>query len=550
MSEEASLHVAGFVDIAACPKSDPDLKLDAPQWQKHLPLDSAIPLTVEHLPGAQVGWVTGLFPVAQGLFCTGVINSPGFLDLLDCLYSECVVAQCPPNADLPRNPRAEVMHSWLPELSLSSVHPTLLGTDKQPPEVFQHVSLCALGKRRGSVAVYGNSLPWVLSRFKSLSSEDAAHVQTAGKVAVPPTPLEFNAPIGSLFAKAIDASFIRDRLTTLQADRHAAGVSAATYLKASKVPSAISDTLSPTSNSAETAPEKQLEATLPSTSSSTSTSTSTMVGAGAPTPAPSEDLIPVPRSAFLNMLESTVARMPQSPPQGPLPPAPFQPGMPYFASYNMACPPPGLIKHRKSHFLSPYEPEPHYPYHGLYSTPYPDCELPRVLCQSPCCANRSKKRAREESDGEASIFPGEEPVLYRKDFSHLSKSLAELQSEIRELKQLRQAPPQMPPADPMVPYYHSYHPQMAPQYAMYPPPSLPSRLPVKEPVEEAKLTRVEPSCLNGQGELKASPSAEAADESVAGGKGSIINASCQPNPTPLKTNTLQKLFCEELLTKQ
>ncbi|AIA62054.1 orf17 [Alcelaphine gammaherpesvirus 2] len=525
---KGSLFVAGFVDISSCPKEDPSLNLDPQLWSRYLPLGAPIPLTVEHLSEAQVGWVTGLFPVSQGLFCTGEINAREFLDLLDTLYAECTVAQHSPKTDLPRNPRAEVMHSWLPELSLSSVHPSLLGTEDEPPQVFHHVSLCALGKRRGTVAVYGDSLSWVLSRFQSLSQEDS--VTIVDRVLAPPADsTTFTLRIGPLFAKAIDAGFISNRLSTLKLDRQAANISPATYLKASAVPQ-TPETVSSTDK-----PEAV-----------DNSSNSKMSGSNAP-PAPPDDLIPVPRSAFLNMLESTVSR--SQPPQGDISSQINPPGT--FMRYNFVNVPPGLVKVRRPTFMDATESD--YTPYG-YSAPQPyDYSAPKQQCHN-CCNSRPRKRAREDSEDEVS-FPGEDSTGFRKDITNLSKSLAALQSEIRELKQLQSAPQHFPRVENQYPA-----PNPLLMYGFRPLPN-PNNFPREFYCSDyftkgeaaSKQSEVKNSATQEQHvpACNAQPEAKLVEEKDPVSKQTqVVNASFQPKAENTKASSLQKLFCEELLNKQ
>ncbi|AAC58064.1 minor capsid scaffold protein [Alcelaphine gammaherpesvirus 1] len=520
-----SLFVAGFVDISTCPKEDPSLNLDAQTWSRYLPLSTSIPLTVEHFSEAQVGWVTGLFSVAQGLFCTAVITAGEFLELLDSLYLECTVAQHSPKADLPRNPRAEVLHSWLPELSLSSVHPDLLGTKDEPGQVFHHISLCALGRRRGTVAVYGDSLAWVLSRFQSLSRDDVAMIAT--NALTPPSQApEFTVKLGLLFAKAIDAGFISNRISTLKLDRQAAGISPATYLKASAVPQKLETA----------APLNQPEG-------ADTLIDSTMSGPGAP-PAPQDDLIPVPRSAFLNMLESTVSRT--HPANGDAP------ALLPFGRYNMVQVPKGLTPYvRPVGFIEPSDQDDYrYP---SYTGPRPyDYFAPRQLCRN-CCTSRPRKRAREDPEDEVS-FPGEESTVFRKDLTDLSKSLAELQSEIRELKQMQNTPRPYPRPEH---HYPAFDPLM---YGLRPLPN-PDKFP-KEFICSDYFTKDEsaskkpevvhiPNPEQHVPACAAQPEVKLVEEKdVAPKQPRVVNASFQPKAETSKAATLQKLFCDEMLSKQ
>nr|2PBK_A Chain A, KSHV protease [Human gammaherpesvirus 8]2PBK_B Chain B, KSHV protease [Human gammaherpesvirus 8] len=226
------LYVGGFVDVVSCPKLEQELYLDPDQVTDYLPVTEPLPITIEHLPETEVGWTLGLFQVSHGIFCTGAITSPAFLELASRLADTSHVARAPVK-NLPKEPLLEILHTWLPGLSLSSIHPRELSQTPSGP-VFQHVSLCALGRRRGTVAVYGHDAEWVVSRFSSVSKSERAHILqhvSSCRLEDLSTP-NFVSPLETLMAKAIDAGFIRDRLDLLKTDRGVASILSPVYLKA------------------------------------------------------------------------------------------------------------------------------------------------------------------------------------------------------------------------------------------------------------------------------------------------------------------------------
>ncbi|AIB03171.1 protease; capsid protein [Bovine gammaherpesvirus 6] len=541
-----SLYVAGFVDVPACTKSDPELNLDANTWINFLPLSSAIPLTIEHIDTAQIGWTTGLFYVKSGLFCTGVVNSPEFLELLDSVYSESVVAQQHLNSDLPPNPRVEVLHSWLPELSLSSLHPDLLpesNSNNPPQQVFHHVSVCALGKRRGCVAVYGDSLQWVLSKFKSLTAGDVNNISKSHEIQ--PEPPKFQASMQSLFGKAIDAYFIKNRMALLKADKHTANVDPATYLKASKTPEVFA------------ASKENLQGTS-HTPLCDNTALIMTSGATSGTNA-GEEMIPVPKSMFINMLESTMSSVKhhQQPSKAVIDYYPRAPA--YFGSYPIGLSPPNMVqKYQPNHFLAPMEQQAHQPQELPWAYHYP-MHPPNYYMwnqgshDSQCCSKECKQKKRKrDSDEEESIFPGEESTIFKKDLSCLSKTLANLQNEIKELKQFQQmsSPPSYYgrwPYYPIVAGLPQHQPSnTSPEQSLfqqeqakaYPPPEI-QQQPLL-PTAQAEQTMTEP---------RFEKSSSVTDNPAASKAAKTVNASSKPTPA-ITSATLQKLFCDELLNKQ
>ncbi len=106
------------------PPKDACLHLDPLTVKSQLPLKKPLPLTVEHLPDAPVGSVFGLYQSRAGLFSAASITSGDFLSLLDSIYHDCDIAQSQ-RLPLPREPKVEALHAWLPSLSLASLHPDI-----------------------------------------------------------------------------------------------------------------------------------------------------------------------------------------------------------------------------------------------------------------------------------------------------------------------------------------------------------------------------------------------------------------------------------------
>ena len=155
MVQAPSVYVCGFVERPDAPPKDACLHLDPLTVKSQLPLKKPLPLTVEHLPDAPVGSVFGLYQSRAGLFSAASITSGDFLSLLDSIYHDCDIAQSQ-RLPLPREPKVEALHAWLPSLSLASLHPDIPQTtaDGGKLSFFDHVSICALGRRRGTTAVY------------------------------------------------------------------------------------------------------------------------------------------------------------------------------------------------------------------------------------------------------------------------------------------------------------------------------------------------------------------------------------------------------------
>nr|WAH70946.1 capsid protein-P40 [Eptesicus fuscus gammaherpesvirus] len=495
----APVYVGGFVDVVRLPKTERELYLDADVVAKFLPLERPIPLTVEHAPGASVGWVLGLHQVKHGLFCIGAVTSRKFLTLLDRLFSSSSVAQMAPrDGGLPREPRLEMLHTWLPELSLASAHPSALAaaaeagaasaagaladtgaeaaaaaaTDPLPRgAAFEHVSLCALGRRRGTVAVYGPDVEWVLSKFTSMSHEERRRLGEAS-MCVDLEALEepdFSVEPEELMAKAIDAGFISCRLDLLKTDRGVAAVQRPTYLKASARPAP------PPGDSLPSAPSQKRPM--------------------------AEDAISVPKATFMAMLQSNLdaasrQQQQQRQPQQQLPPPQQFPQLAMTPPQQQPLYPPqqqplfahpphaaGAIQGHSltgamadcgvgGGYFGQYAPAYHlYPGAAATTAPAAVYGMPITLgraatpfvgpapvtpaaytfpategygyvgsggAYSPTqFPSRPGKRKRDGDAPEESgpFFPGEESN-YRKDLMSMSRNIADIQNELRSLRQL------------------------------------------------------------------------------------------------------------------
>ncbi|UTM04638.1 capsid maturation protease [Equid gammaherpesvirus 2] len=479
-ASRAPVYLGGFVDVFSYPKDSRALYLNPADVGAHLPLPGPIPLNVEHLQEAHVGWTLGLHLTRYGLFCVAVITAEEFFALLDRLCAASSVARTRADHHLPPNPTLEMLHTWLPELSLSSIHPDALpGTKGGDTPIFQHVALCAMGQRRGTVAVYGESLDWILSKFTSLSPEERGAI-AEGYASPGPESLpepHFTCSNEILMAKAIDAGFIKNRLEILKTDKGVAEVKAPTYLKASVqgLPANLDEVDS--ARGGEDPPTAAI-ATTPHPAAETTTMNQQQPFAAQAPAGGCEDLISVPRSTFMTMLQTNLDTMRQTslgqrfgqpidapaappaqlrvpPPAAPFPvhpgyyPAPYHPQVDAQAQYlpYVPLPPPGAMP-----FAPPPLPD-FYKYGGIPAPGYSPVAHPA----------RPGKRKRDcDEEFEGPLFPGE----IHKDVQSLSKSIAALQSELKDIKNSQQFP--QPPPQPQLQPQAQPQPQPAPQ--LYPAP--------------------------------------------------------------------------------
>ncbi|AJG42943.1 proteinase/capsid scaffold protein [Harp seal herpesvirus] len=552
------IFVAGFVDVFGYEDPDQSLYLDTQEITKHLPIPTVIPLTIEHQEEAQIGWVLCLHKVSHGLFCLGEINSSSFLQILTKVCNRSVMAHTPPK-NLPPHPEIEMLQSWLPELSLSSLSPDLVTPDLAKGALFQHVSVCAMGKRRGTIALYGDNVAWLVSKFTALSLDESEKIISTIDVDKTYKDPPFTCSLELLVAKAIDAGFIKNRLTILRDDKGIATVRAPTYLKASAQPSV---------SQSEPVHREDLT-TLPKNMNT---------HVGGPAPAGSDDLISIPRGAFMSLLQNNLDAK-----QPPLATASGQ----YRPSNYAFTDPSQRLQPPPAAFMGPGHPFIHYaPQTVPYYVQWPSME--QYGFEGMACLgggpyfpvphpSRPNKRKREPEADDGAFFPGED-ASKGKELQTLSKTIAELQNEIKELKNtamgktrvkevntfpgpILQAHPDCPifsaglafqhPTAPQPPYFQN---PPNPIYQFYQPKTTSS---IHEPSPDTQKTQTvskqNVNCVSNEKVMPVHESMDQGQQEAAATKHagkqqklSTVNASMPPTePAPI--NPLQKLFCDELL---
>ncbi|QQL11305.1 Rh109 [macacine betaherpesvirus 3] len=223
-----------------------------------------LPLNVNHDESATVGHVAGLKNVRAGLFCLGRVTSPKFLDIVQKASekSELVSRGPPSQSSLQPDGVLEFLSGSYSGLSLSSRR-DINAADSAPGDAktasFKHVALCSVGRRRGTLAVYGREPDWVMERFPDLTEADreALRAQLTATAAAAggeeeddvvrkknnnnksqgPDADPFQSDSYGLLGNSVDALYIQERLPKLRYDKRLVGVTAReSYVKASVSP--------------------------------------------------------------------------------------------------------------------------------------------------------------------------------------------------------------------------------------------------------------------------------------------------------------------------
>lgn len=260
--DSTALYVGGFLAVYGERADEEELDLPREIIEAKLiqraDRCAGIPVNVNHAEDSVVGSVLGLFDLADGLFCVAKIYSPTFLDIASRAASKSQLVARGPGNGLKPDPVVEYLSTLYPGLSLSSRVPgpeTIpvkaalspdsgrLGGDAQSgpdDRFFEHVAICGVGRRRGTLGIYGRDLPWILDRFSFITPEERDNVLRHCAERASALPSDISDPFGSdavgLLANSVDIGYIRQRFDKLRYDKKMLRRDGDTYVKASESP--------------------------------------------------------------------------------------------------------------------------------------------------------------------------------------------------------------------------------------------------------------------------------------------------------------------------
>lgn len=234
---EKPVYVGGFVTLYAETPTDSRLRLPREVVARELQRsgDVPLPLNINHDDSSVVGSVR-LFDTGAGLFCLGQLQSSTFLNIVEKAAEKSKLVARGPADGLNADPVVEYLSAGFPALSLSSCVPSEDCSERS--SFFKHVSLCGLGRRRGTLAVYGRNCDWIVDKF-SVLTEDEKGAISGGALAMCTDESRdpFNSDPYGLLASSVDDGYIAERLCRLRYDKRLLGLSSSdTYVKASELP--------------------------------------------------------------------------------------------------------------------------------------------------------------------------------------------------------------------------------------------------------------------------------------------------------------------------
>ncbi|AWV68166.1 M80 protein [Murid betaherpesvirus 1] len=259
------IYVGGFLTLYDEDPQDERLRLPRDVVARELRRAAggpAVPLNINHDESSTVGTVR-LFDAKAGLFCLGRLSSPAFLGIVEKAAGKSKLVARGPAKGLEADPVVEYLSAGFPALSLSSFSPDAVAdaNDSEGPDgdaegqpqrqaadsgcFFRHVSLCGLGRRRGTLAVYGRDRDWIVGRFAALTPDERAEI-VRDDAALGGWDDAAADPFGSdsygLLASTVDDGYIAERLCRLRYDKRLLGLqSKETYVKASELPAEADD---------------------------------------------------------------------------------------------------------------------------------------------------------------------------------------------------------------------------------------------------------------------------------------------------------------------
>ncbi|AAU93324.1 capsid maturation protease [Chelonid alphaherpesvirus 5] len=235
--EDAPLYVAGFLGLYDRGGEERGFRLDREAVRRGLPLTQIVPLCIDHKDRCTVGRVLSVLDAEKGAFCVAKVTSKNLFRIMLETVDPRVFELKPGLSE--REKLLLLISNFVPSFSLSSVK--VDRPEEADERFFVHVSLCMLGRRQGTIAIYDETASKAVSLFEALSAEEKQRA-IAEAVAADEEGRhwdeQFNDPEAAelcacLFSQALNTNFVDDRWEELRKQKRTADISGATYLQAS-----------------------------------------------------------------------------------------------------------------------------------------------------------------------------------------------------------------------------------------------------------------------------------------------------------------------------
>lgn len=213
-----------------------------------------IPVNINHNASCRVGSTIAVVDVEKGLFFLGAVSgslAPVMFKYVErdlfpasdgASTGEGAVGDFPTDDATPAQSLSEqekflyLLSNVLPSLSLSSAR--LANGDPPAGDFFAHVALCELGKRDGTIAIYGSSPSEVLDAFSGLDGAAKQELERSAEAWTTSSrreePVDEAMVSDGLLRKFMNNAFLMDRGEYLRARRHLADVRRPKYLQAAE----------------------------------------------------------------------------------------------------------------------------------------------------------------------------------------------------------------------------------------------------------------------------------------------------------------------------
>nr|WGL40838.1 capsid maturation protease UL26 [Psittacid alphaherpesvirus 6] len=228
------VYVAGYLVLYGR-DGDGELAVSKEDVTAALPPSTPLPINVDHRRDCTIGSVLSLVDDDLGLFFVGKIDCPRLAEVLFGAAKDEIFGKRG-GGMVDSEKLLYLIANYLPSASLSSRR--LVTGERADETFFDHVALCLLGRRVGTVVAYDSSVAGVVKPFSRLSEnarflalrEASSTEETLLGVRWDPDPKALGR---ALLGTAVNSMLLKDRWRVVSERRRQAGIQGHKYLQAS-----------------------------------------------------------------------------------------------------------------------------------------------------------------------------------------------------------------------------------------------------------------------------------------------------------------------------